>query len=313
MSFKIADTFVGGNDGRVFVIAEASSNHCHDLRRAVHLVEVAAEARADAIKFQTFSCEEIAARDVEIPDHEHHGLPRYFHEIFAKGGLPREWHRELKTLAEDCGLIFLSTPFSMDAAKFLVDEVGVPALKIGSGDLTFTPLLEYAASTGLPVIASTGGATMGEIWDAVTWPLFAAHASSRLALMHCVSSYPCAWTDANLMAIRTLRATYPSTPIGFSDHTLSVEAVPALAVAMGATIIEKHMTLDDPGRSMDAWHSLTPGQFQRMVETIRAVPQILGDGAKKPRESELHDRSWARRDPSDWLRPTADARGGAWQ
>lgn len=313
MSFMIGNKLVGGDDRHVLIIAEASSNHCHEPERAIALVKAAAEAGADAIKFQTFFCDDIAARDVQILDHARHGLPRYFHEIFTKGGLPRDSHRDLKAMAEDFGLIFLSTPFSVNAARFLVEAVGIPALKIASGDLTFTPLLEYAASTGLPVIASTGGATIGEIWNAVTCPLLAAHVHNHLALLHCVSSYPCAWTDANLLAIRTLQIMYPSIPLGWSDHTLSSEAVPALAVAMGAQLIEKHMTLDEPGNSMDAGHSLTPGQFKHMIETIRAVPQILGDGKKKPRASELHDRLWARRDPSDWLRPTADARRGLWQ
>lgn len=311
MSFIIGDKMIGDDDGHTFVIAEASSNHCHDIQRAIELVRVAAEAGAGAVKFQTFSCEDIAARDVPIPDHETHGLPQYFHEIFEKGGLPREWHRPLKAMAEDLGLIFLSTPFSMDAAKFLVDEVGVPALKIASGDLTFTPLLEYAASINLPIIASTGGATMAEVLRAMLGPLASVSIQDRLALLHCVSSYPCAMDDANLKAIQALQNLFPHVPIGWSDHTISVEAVPLLAVIMGARLIEKHLTLDD-APTMDSCVSLRPDQFKRMVEMIRAVPQILGDGAKKPRASELHDRLWARRG-SDGLRPTDEARAGIWE
>lgn len=317
MSFKIESLSVGVAEDPVFIIAEISSNHCHDYRRAIALVKAAAAAGADAVKFQTFACDDIAVRDLLIPVQnlrQHYSLPRYFHEIFEKGGLPRDWHHQLKRRAEELGLVFLSTPFSVDAARFLVEEVGVPALKIASGDLTFMPLLEYAASTSLPLIVSTGGATMAEIWAATQdGPLFPAVVQERLALLHCVSSYPCALVDANLKAIKTLRDTFPSMPVGWSDHTLSVEAVPVIAVVMGATIIEKHLTLPYGMPTMDTPVSLLPDDFAAMVRAIRAVPQILGSGAKLPQASELHDKLWARRDPSDYLRPMAEARKGRWE
>ena len=158
---------------RCYVIAEASGNHAQDYARAEALVYAAADAKADAIKFQTFTAEEIAA-DVPIPRGQGGAAhdawldrlgAQSLRDLFQHGGLPRPWHFELKRLAEMMGLTFLSTPFSLDAARFLVEEVQVPALKIASGDLTFTPLLQYAASTGLPLLLSTGGAWTDSVND----------------------------------------------------------------------------------------------------------------------------------------------------
>ena len=302
----------------VYVIAEVSSNHCQDLTTARMLIEAAAGAGADAVKFQTFTAEEIA---VDIPilagyDAAHDtwvarmGV-KTLHNLYAKGGLPRAWHKELKHIAEDRGLHFLSTPFSLDAARFLVEDIGVPALKIASGDLTFTPLLEYGTSTGLPLLVSTGMATLPEVTEAVYGPLWQACLAQQLCLLHCTSSYPMAPCEANLRALLTMRQ-MPVCAFGYSDHSTDAEIIPALAVGLGACCIEKHFRLDDASGSPDAGHSLTPAQFRRMVEVIRAVPQWLGDGVKQPQASELHERAWTRRNPEDWLRPTEEARRGRW-
>ena len=305
-----------GDSQRPYIIAEASGNHHRDYATAEQLVCAAAEAGADAIKFQSFEASDICA-DVPILtgyDAAHDawiqslGVTR-LRELFALGGLPRAWHAPLKALAEQQDIAFLSTPFSVDAARFLVEEVGVPALKIASGDLTFAPLLAYAASTRLPVILSTGGATFSEIQEA--YHLFY-HALWPPVFMHCVSAYPCEDVWTNLRAIKTIRDRF-SWLCGFSDHTLSTDLVPALAVAMGATVIEKHLRLADDTTSVDAAHSLTPSQFRQMVDVIRIVPAILGDGVKTPHATEMHDRKWARRSPVDWLRPTEEARAGHWE
>lgn len=304
------------NDARrVFVIAEASGNHRQDFSVAMDLVSAAAEAGADAIKFQTFTAEEICA-DIPFPfghDEAHDAWARSLgveclRDLFQLGGLPREWHAPLKAYAEQRGIAFLSTPFSVDAARFLVEEVGVQALKIASGDLTFTPLIDYAARTNLPVILSTGGANMFEVvrtrqrWQGEEPPIF----------MHCVSVYPAEDTIVNLAAIRTMHDGY-GLRVGFSDHTLSTDLVPAMAIACGARVYEKHIRLQDDTESVDAGHSLNPVDFRRMVDVIRRAPRMLGNGVKKPHALELHDRIWARRDPSDWLRPTQKARTGAWE
>lgn len=303
---------------RCYIIAEAAGSHHQDYATAEALVQAAAAAGADAVKFQTFTAEEICA-DVPIlfgHDAAHdawcqrQGVTR-LRDLFSKGGLPRAWHGPLQRLAASLGLAFLSTPFSVDAARFLVAEVGVQALKIASGDLTFTPLLAYAASSGLPVLLSTGGATYAEVQQARDFlDTSSGFAVAGLVLMHCVSVYPCAEALANLAALTRMQTLGEA--VGFSDHTLSDDLVPALAVAHGVTVYEKHIRLATDTSSIDAGHSLTPAQFQRMVEVIRRVPVILGVGVKQPHIAEMHDRLWARRG-SDGLRPTDAARQGRWE
>ena len=309
-----------GSGQPVYVVAEVSSNHCHNFLTARMLIEAAAGAGADAVKFQTFMAEEIA---VDIPILTGHDAAhdawvarmgvKTLHDLYRKGGLPRAWHHELKHVAQEEGIEFLSTPFSVDAARFLVREIGVPALKIASGDLTFMPLLEYAASTGLPLLVSTGMATMKEVARAVLlrtlWP---ACDGRRLCMLHCTSSYPLDPCQANIRALLTMRQELLC-EIGYSDHSTDPEIIPALAVALGAVVYEKHFALANALGSPDAGHSLTPAQFRRMVEVIRAVPQWLGDGVKRPQASEAHERLWTRRHSVDWKRPTEEARVGKWE
>ena len=302
----------------VFIIAEVSSNHCQDFTTARMLIEAAAGAGADAVKFQTFTADEIA---VDIPiltghDAQHDAWVARLgvttlRQLYARGGLPRAWHHELKHVAQEEGIEFLSTPFSVDAARFLVREIGVSALKIASGDLTFTPLLEYAVATGVPLLVSTGMSTLDEVCAAVFGPLYPAVLADHLCVLHCTSSYPLCPTDANLRAIRTMQERLGCL-IGYSDHTTDDTLIPALAVSQGAAIIEKHFRLDDAPGSPDADHSLTPAQFCRMVEVIRAVPQWLGDGVKQPQASEMHELLWTRRSQEDWLRPAQEARAERW-
>lgn len=304
---------------RPYVIAEASGNHNQDLSKAHALIDAAATSLADAIKFQTFTAEEICA-DVPIllghdPVHDawirRMGVTR-MRELFAKGGLPRKWHGELQRHAENEGLAFLSTPFSVDAARFLVEEVGVRALKIASGDLTFAPLLQYAAQTGLPVIMSTGGATLGDIRRALDGPLRDMD-YELLVIMHCLSVYPASEAQINLRALHEIRTLDGRFALGFSDHTLSTDMVPALAIACGATVLEKHLRLDGDETSVDADHSLTPDAFMKYVTAAEIACDILGTAKKSPHPLEMHDRLWARRSPTDWLRPTDEARSGRWQ
>ena len=306
---------------RCYIIAEAAGSHNQDYVTAEALVRVAAEVGADAVKFQLITPELICA-DIPIPqgmDAQHDAWLRklgvtQMRELFSKGGLPREWCKPLKALAESLGIAWLCTPFSLEEARFLVEDVGVGALKIASGDLTFTPLLRYVAQQPIPTLLSTGGATIHEVQVALDVLYDAGNAEwPGVAVFHCVSSYPCAEQEANIRAIESLREHMSCWPIGWSDHTLSNDLVPALAVAMGCTVIEKHLRLNNDYESVDSAHSLAPKAFQRMVKIVRSVPVILGSGLKEPQQSELHDKVWARRDPSDWLRPTAAARQGAWQ
>ena len=302
---------------RIYVIAEISGNHNQDYHQAERLVEAAAAAGADAVKLQTFESSEICA-DIPFPyghDVAHDAWARKLgvvgmRDLFKLGGFPRQWHASLKKFAESCGITLLSTPFSVDAARFLVEEIGVPALKIASGDLTFTPLLEYAASAGVPVIMSTGGATMDEVREAMR--IFD-DAEYCPVVLHCLSVYPCEEAIVNLRALKTISRLLDC-PVGFSDHTLSYGIVPAVAAATGeCCVYEKHVTLKRSDGGVDAAHSLEPHEFKAMVDVLRRVPTILGTGIKEPHPLEMHDRLFARRDPSDWLRPQMRGREGAWE
>lgn len=305
----------------VYIIAEAAGSHCQDYATAEALVRAAAWAGADAIKFQTIDPARIAA-DIPFPfghDPQTDAWARRlgvtsFRDLYRHGGLPRPWHAPLRDLAHTLGLAFLSSPFDLDSARFLVEEIGVPALKIASGNLTFPPLLQYAAQHPIPTLLSTGAATLAEVQTALD-TLYVARgpAWSGVVLLHCVSVYPCPLEALNLFALSTLRSCVEAGAVGFSDHTTNRDVVPALAVAYGATVYEKHLKLAEDMTSIDAAHSLTPAEFQHLVETIRLVPQLLGDGVKAPHPLEAHDRLWARRSPTDWLRPTDAARAGAWQ
>jgi len=300
----------------IYIVGEISGNHNQDYKHAEQLVVAAAEAGADAVKLQTFMADEICA-DIPFPyghDAAHDAWARKLgvvgmRDLFRLGGFPRPWHAPLKKFAESCGIAFLSTPFSVDAARFLVEEIGVQGLKIASGDLTFTPLLEYAASVNLPVIMSTGGATMDEVREAMQ--IFD-DADYCPVVLHCLSVYPCEEAIINLRALKTISRLLDC-PTGFSDHTLSFDIVPAVAAATGeCCVYEKHIRLDDDTTSIDVGHSLTPPQFATMVDILRRVPQMLGSGIKEPHPLEMHDRLWARRG-GDGLRPTERAREGVWE
>lgn len=303
------------DSSKTFIIAEMSGNHGHDYAKAEALVLAAAEAGSDAVKAQLITPELICA-DIPLPfghNPEHDvwlrglGVTR-MRDLFAQGGLPREWCAPLKALAERLGIAWICTPFSVEEAIFLVEEIGVSALKIASGDLTFTPLLRYAVSTGLPLIVSTGGATMDECDVALRNSLW--NARDRLIFLHCCSVYPAPWSIVNLRCLAAMQQAL-GIPIGFSDHTLSTVAVPLLAVASGAVAYEKHLALADDTTSIDAGHSVSPTAFTQMVCHMRDAQAILGTGVKAPHALELHDRLWARRG-KDGLRPTDEARAGRW-
>jgi len=314
----MSSPFLRGSDP-FYLIAEASGNHAQDLRRAHALVDAAADSGAHAVKFQTFRAEEIAADNIPIlrgydatHDEWLDGLKtKTMRELFQLGGLPRAWHRELRNHATDRGIDFLSTPFSVDAARFLVEEIGVPYLKIASGDLTFLPLLAYADTLDIPVILSTGGATMIEIADTVWGRLGNQYEAERLGLLHCRSIYPCPRNTMNLRTIEYFRTTYPLCTPGLSDHTLALVTTPVYALCLGARIIEKHIRLED-SLGVDTSHSLYPDSFKHMTQALHNVSAELGKADKTVHPLEGHDRLWARRSPEDWLRPTQAAREGRW-
>ncbi|MGE5111017.1 MAG: N-acetylneuraminate synthase [Acidobacteriaceae bacterium] len=281
-----------GADSPCFIIAEAGVNHNGDLGLAKRLVDAALEAGADAVKFQTFRAEEVVS--VAAPKAEYQeettGTTESQLEMVRKLELSPRATREVAAHAASCGILFLSTGFDNDSVD-LLDEIGVPAFKVGSGDLTNLPLLEHIASKCRPVILSTGMSFLNEVEEAVT-TLTSAGCPS-FALLQCVSSYPADPEAANLRVLHTLKEKFDA-PVGFSDHSLGHDVAIA-AVALGAKIIEKHLTLDANLPGPDHRVSLTPDAFAAMVKSIRTVEASLGDGIKRPTPSEQNVRDVARR------------------
>lgn len=274
-----------------FIIAEAGVNHNGSVAAARQLVAAAAEAGADAVKFQTFSAARLATRHApKAPYQRREGEDESQLEMLARLELPADAHRELADYAAQRGIRFLSSAFGEEDVD-LLDELDVCAIKFGSGELTNLPLLRHAAETGRPLIVSTGAAWLHEVAVSVD-ALRQAHCGA-LALLHCVSSYPAEPADANLRALDTLRNAF-GVEVGFSDHTLGMEASLA-AVARGARLIERHFTLSRAQPGPDHAASLEPAELRQFVESIRRVEAALGDGIKRPLASEESVRQVARR------------------
>ncbi len=287
---KIGDKLVGEGE-LTFIVAEAGSNHDRKLGQAKRLIDVAAKAGADAVKFQTFSADKIVAKTAPKAGYmEKASEKESVYEIFRRVELPREWHRELAKCAGKKGLIFLSSPFDEEAVD-LLDELGVPAFKVASGELTNFPLIKYIARKGKPMIVSTGAATMDEVGEAVS--VIRGTGNKKIVLLHCVANYPTAPEDANLLAISALKRRF-KLPVGYSDHTLGIVA-PLAAVALGAVMIEKHFTLSRELPGPDHFYAIEPDELKRMVDGVRAVEKMRGVPTKGPVKTELEIRKLARR------------------
>lgn len=274
---RIGPRSIGG--GGVFVIAEAGVNHDGSVAVAHRLVDAAADAGADAVKFQTFDPESLASAGAPLAEYQQVGdrAATDQREMLARLALPADSWEGLQAHARDRGILFLSSPFD-DASAGLLDRLDVQAIKVPSGELTNLPFLARLARYGRPLLVSTGMADIREVADAVD--AIRAAGDPGLALMHCVSTYPAESGDANLRAIQTLRAAF-SVPSGWSDHTLGV-AVPVAAAALGASIIEKHLTLDRTRAGPDHQASLEPSSFAEMVRHLRVAVAALGSGRKEP-------------------------------
>lgn len=268
----------------VFVIAEAGVNHNGSLETAKRLVDAAVEAKADAVKFQTFRAESLVCRDApkaEYPKRDGEVESQY--EMLKSLELSLEAFRALKCYCDESGILFLSTPFDERSAEFLVRDLGMERVKIGSGEITNLPFLEFVAGLGRPVILSTGMSFLEEVRQAVE-TMRGVSPEIRLTLLHCTTSYPCPFEEVNLNAMRTLRETF-RVPVGYSDHTLGIEIAVA-AAALGAEVIEKHFTLDRRMGGPDHAASLEPDKLRQMVLSIRNVERSMGDGRKEPTSSE---------------------------
>jgi N-acetylneuraminate synthase/N,N'-diacetyllegionaminate synthase len=267
-----------GDEAPTYVIAEIGSNHDGALSEAIRLIEASAQAGADCVKFQSYRADTLV-----VPTH-----PGY--ATLQRLSVPPSWYPDLKAAADRCGVHFASAPFDLEAVQELV-AAGVPMLKIASGDLTYTDLLEAAAATGLPLVVSTGAAYLGEVDEALR--TMRAAGATQIALMHCASAYPATFESANVRAVATLRSAF-GVPVGFSDHTPGHAAALA-AVALGARLIEKHITFERTQPGPDHSYALTVEEFADLVRNIRALESSLGSGAKEPVDLEFGERVGARR------------------
>lgn len=301
----------------VYIIAEAGVNHNGQRDMAFALVDAAAEAGADAVKFQTFDAKKLASRSAPKAAYQKKSTDAEESQLsmLKKLELPREWHHELRDHARQKGIEFLSTAFDTDSLAFLV-KIGMPLFKIPSGELTNGPLLWQFARTGKRLVLSTGMATLSEVEQGLAVVAHALNAETEpssidevwrgwsrpewrnslggghVTLLHCTSQYPTPFSEVNLRAMDTLSKSF-GLPVGYSDHTEGV-LIPVAAVARGAKIIEKHFTLDRSLPGPDHKASLEPQELSHMVRDIRVLQVAFGDGSKTPQPSEWDTRQAAR-------------------
>ncbi|MES2755189.1 MAG: N-acetylneuraminate synthase [Pseudomonadota bacterium] len=281
-----------------FVIAEAGVNHNGDEQLAHRLVLAAADAKADAIKFQTFSADRLVRRGAATAAYQQAATGEADQYTLLKSlELSRDAHHRLFAACGSAGIEFMSTPFDEEAADFLVG-LGVRRLKVPSGEITNVPFLRHLARTGLPLILSTGMADLAEVQAAlatiaVEVGVSPTELSDRVTILHCTSNYPAAFGDVNLRAMATIAAV-TGLPVGYSDHTLGL-AVSTAAVALGATVIEKHFTLDRDLAGPDHKASLTVAELTDLIAQIRATEAALGGVEKRATDAELAVRALVRR------------------
>jgi N-acetylneuraminate synthase len=260
-----------------FIVAEISSNHLGDLHRAMDLILAAKNAGADAVKFQTYELDGIAA-DVMIESGPWAG--QSYRGLYAEGRTSWDWHRKLFEFARNIGIVPFASPFSVEAVEFL-EKLDCPIYKIDSPEIVHYPLIAAAAQTGRPLIISTGMATLGEIYEADD--IARANGATDITFLHCLSSYPADPADFNLQTM--VRLKHYNFHIGLSDHSLDNTAAIA-AVALGAIVIEKHLTLSRADGGSDAKFSLEPDEFAAMVQACRAAAKAMGTVQFGCRESE---------------------------
>ncbi len=277
----------------VFVIAEAGVNHNGDIAMALQLCDAAKSSGADAVKFQTFRAEDLVVRGAPTAEYQARQTgdrDQFF--MLQRLELSRAQHQRIKAYCDAIGIEFFSTPFSVNAVDMLVG-LGVKRLKLSSGELTHRALIEHAAATQLPLLMSTGMGTMDEITEALLWVEDARGHLRDVIVLHCTSAYPAPDQTLNLCAMLSM-ASDLHVSVGYSDHSLGIEA-PLAATALGASVIEKHLTLDRQLAGPDHSASLEPLEFASMVRGIRRVSTMLGNGVKAPLPEELDTARVARR------------------
>jgi len=270
----------------VNIIAEAGVNHNGSLDLAKKLVDVAADAGADAVKFQTFKADKVVSKYAPKADYQKLTTDSSESQLdmARKLELSQEHFREVAEYCYRRNIVFLSTPFDFESIDFLVD-IGLEVFKIPSGEITNLPYLRKIGSLGRKLIMSTGMATLHEVGGALDILTRSGTDKANITVLHCNTQYPTRMEDVNLTAMVTMEREF-NVAVGYSDHTLGIE-VPIAAVVLGARIIEKHFTLDKNMLGPDHGASLNPGELKDMVKAIRNIEKTMGDGVKKPSSSEL--------------------------
>ena len=274
----------------VFIIAEAGVNHNGSLELAYKLVDAAKEANADCVKFQTYITENDTAVNCEKAEYQKTEQQESQYELLKKLELSFDDFRKIQEYCKKKGIMFLSTPFDIESLKFL-EEIHMPIWKIASSEVENFQLLREMAKTHKPIILSTGMCTIEEISNAVD--VLKKYGAGEIRILHCNTQYPTPMEDVNLKAMYELKSMFQC-DIGYSDHTQGIE-VPIAAVAMGATIIEKHFTLDRNMEGPDHVASLNPLELKEMVQAIRNIEKAIGTGKKVPSNSEKENRIAARK------------------
>ncbi len=276
----------------VFIIAEAGVNHNGDMKLAKKLVDAAKSAGADAVKFQTFKAKDLVSKAAMKADYQKLAAKTQESqlEMLEKMELSYGDFKDLHAYCMGKGILFLSTAFDFDSIDFL-ESLDVPLYKVPSGEITNLPYLIKIAGTGKPVILSTGISDMDEVASAIE--ALRDHGAGMITVLHCNTQYPTPFEDANLKAMLTLKARF-GLAVGYSDHTLGIEA-PVAAVALGATVIEKHFTLDKSLDGPDHRASLNPRELGAMVTAVRNIEAALGDGIKRPSASETTNKDVVRK------------------
>lgn len=268
---------------KVFVIAEAGVNHNGDINIAKKLVDVAVEAKVDAVKFQTFRAESLVCKNAQKAEYQMETTDKKEtqFDMLKKLELTLDMHKELIEYCKQKKVTFLSTPFDLESID-LLEQLGMEVYKIPSGEITNYPYLRKIGHTGKKVIMSTGMSSIEEVRQAVK--VLRENGSKEVVVLHCNTEYPTPMSDVNLKAMLTLKEEL-GLEVGYSDHTKGIE-VPIAATALGATVIEKHFTLDKNMVGPDHKASLEPEELKQMVQAIRNIEKALGDGKKEPSQSE---------------------------
>jgi len=278
-----------------FIIAEAGVNHNGNLDTAMQMVGAAVAAGADAVKFQTFKAEKFISANAPKADYQKQttGASGSQLEMVRKLELDEAAHQRLFQYCGDKGIIFLSSPFDLESIDLLI-RLGMQVFKIPSGEITNLPYLRKLGALSKRLILSTGMADLGEIEDALLVLMKAGTTPENITVLQCNTEYPTPFEDVNLNAMVTIKSAFQGIQVGYSDHTRGIE-VPIAAVALGATVIEKHFTLDRTMEGPDHWASLDPNELKSMVTAIRNIEKAMGNGMKKPSPSELKNKPIARK------------------